>query len=173
MDARIAKAHQSPQTFLLDGTVEAFHLPGGTIYWRTNQPPQKPVRISIPYTEEELRGGDGVYYGDLHNFVPPAVDENTLAVFRYVPRPFGTESETPSRWEKVEGATLDSKNNLVTFETTETGIFGIAGMALPEEARGDTGQLLGGPNGQRILLVTLVVVGGVLLIIRLRRKPRA
>ena len=101
----------------------------GTIYWRTTMPPAKPVTISIPYSDEELEGGDGIYFGDLHNFVPPALEEDSLTILKYIQRPFGVESDFASHWEKVEGATVDTEKNLVTFQTQETGIYGISGIA--------------------------------------------
>ena len=105
----------------------------GTVYIRTDQPLQKPIKVYIPYTDEELKGGQGMYVGDLHEYVPPAIDEKTMAAFKYVMRPFGVETEETNHWELVGNSQVDSKNNSVVFETSETGIFGISGFALAEQ----------------------------------------
>lgn len=116
----------------------AYVMGSGTVYIRTNQPLQKPVKVSIPYTDEELEGGPGMYVGDLHGYIPPALDESTMQAFRYVMRPFGVETEEISHWEMVEGGTVDTENNKVTFETTETGIFGIAAKEKQAELEAET-----------------------------------
>ena len=141
----------------------------GTIYWRTTSPPKKPVKISIPYTDEELKGGDNMYFGDLHNFVPPALDEDTLTVMRFVQRPFGQESDTPDHWEKVEGAVVDKQNNLVTFETTQTGIYGISGKTQTNQVGPVV--LQDGPKNV-LIVVLLLATGATIFYFFKKRKSR-
>ncbi len=127
----------------------------GTIYWRTTMPPAQPVTISIPYSDEELAGGDGMYFGDLHGFVPPALKEDSLTVMKYIQRPFGVESDFVSHWERVEGAEVDTGRNVVTFQTQETGIYGIAGMADENS---------GGGGGDASSRTTVYIILGVVVL---------
>jgi hypothetical protein len=99
----------------------------------TALPPLKPLTITIPYTETELKGGEGKWIHDYHGLIPPSLDEETITLVKYVQEPFGQEVEGMSHWEIVKGATLDTQNNTLTFETTETGIFGLTAKALPGE----------------------------------------
>ncbi len=103
-------------------------LGSGTINLRTDQPLLKPLKVSIPYTDDELKGGDTMYVGDLHGYIPVPIDESTMRAFSYQLRSFGVESEDPSHWVVVENSQVDTENNKVTFETNETGVFGISGM---------------------------------------------
>lgn len=115
---------------------EYSHILSPVLYWRANQFVEVPVTIDMPYEDDILRGGDGVYVGGLEAFVPPPTDERSLQVFRYIPRPFGEEGEPP-HWEMVDGSSVDTDRNIVSFQTNETGIYGIAGMegdAPPEDA---------------------------------------
>lgn len=125
----------------------------GTIYWRTSMPPLKPVKISISYSDEELMGGDNLYFGDLHNFVPPALDEESLVIMHYVQRPFGVESEIVNHWEKVEGSVVDTDAKTVTFESMETGIYAISGMERVVVSEGE-----GGGNGTRNVLLVILLL---------------
>lgn len=129
----------------------------GTIYFRTGADLEKPIKVSIPYTDEELKGGDNMYLGDLHGYVPPEVDEASMRAFKYVMRPFGVETEEKNRWELVENSRVDTENNLVVFETSETGIYGIAGQAQTEQKE-TTKQ---GKNNLLLLgAIALVLAGG-------------
>lgn len=133
----------------------------GTVYIRTDQPLQKPIKVSIPYTNEELKGGQGMYVGDLHEYVPPTIDEKTMTAFKYVMRPFGVETEETNHWEQIKNASVDIKNNSVTFETTETGIFGIAGME---------GEAPAASKNKNLLIVGLLVITAAIYL--KKRKPK-
>ncbi len=140
-------------------------LGSGTIYLRTSADLQKPVKVSIPYTDEELKGGDNMFVGDLHGYLPPPIDENSMRAFRYIQRPFGVESEVVSHWELVENSQVDTENNQVTFETSETGIFGISGFEGEKKVSTTA-------KSQKILMVVVIVIAGGLIIKRFILRKR-
>lgn len=104
-----------------------------TFFISTALPPLKPITIQVPYSDDELRGGEGKWIGDYHGLIPPALDQDTIVLLKYVPEPFGQELEGMSHWEILDGAVLDTENNTVTFQTMEMGIFGLTAKALPGE----------------------------------------
>lgn len=137
---------------------EYMHVFGsGTVYLRTSAPLDKPIKISIPYTDDEIKGGDNLIVGDLHEYVPPAVDEKSMRAFRHIARPFGVESDIKPHWELVENSQVETEQNRVVFETTETGIFGIAGKAEKEVS---SPQAQGLNNSLLLIIAAVVILAG-------------
>jgi len=126
----------------------------GTVYIRTSSPLEKPVTVKIPYTKEELAGGDSMIIGDLHGYIPTAMREKSLRVFKYVARPFGVKSEIEPHWELVENSKVDTSKKQVVFETKETGIFGISGKKEPKSATETASASL----DQNTIIITGVIV---------------
>lgn len=107
------------------------HIIDNTAIWfKTELPILKPLSISMPYSDEDLNGGNNKWIGDYHGLVPPALDENTIALFKYIEEPFGVYAEGNSHWEKIEASAyqVDTDNNKVTFQTMEAGTFGLSAM---------------------------------------------
>lgn len=133
-DVNILDGISIPDPLAILGDGDYQHILGsGTVYIRTSQRLAKPVKVSIPYSDRELKGGPGMYVGDLHSYVPPALDENSMRAFKYIKEPFGVEQEGTSHWVLIENSKVDVNKNLVTFETQETGIFGISGKKAPKQ----------------------------------------
>lgn len=155
-----------PLAINYDGDMTFTHILGsGTIYFRTFPQLLKPITISIPYTDEELEGGPGMYIGDLHNYIPPALEESTMHAFQYHQRPFFVETEEVNEWAPVENSQVDTKNNRVTFETQETGIFGIAAVAATEKT-----SPLGTENKTVFVIVVVILAGSAYYFIRRAKK---
>ncbi len=149
-----------------DDSMNFAHILGsGTIYFRTFPPLVKPITISIPYTNQELEGGPNMYVGDLHNYIPPALDETTMRAFQYHQRPFGVETEEENVWNAIENSQVDTKNNRVTFQTQETGIFGIAAVAGSQKV-----PVLGTDNRTFLVVVTVITAVAAYYFINKKRK---
>lgn len=111
------------------------HIIDNTAIWfKTDLPILKPLSISIPYTDVDLNGGNSKWIGDYHGLVPPALDESTIAAFKYIEEPFGIQAEGYSHWEKVDNATVDTEKNKVTFQTMEAGTYGLSAKPKAGEA---------------------------------------
>ena len=147
------------------------HIIGsGTVDIRTSAPLEKPITVKIPYTKEELEGGDGLIIGDLHEYVPPPLDEPSLRIFKHIARPFGVVSEIQPHWELVENSKVDSATDKVTFETKETGIFGISGMEGKYKALSTQGFSSEQKFTVAVLAVLAVTAVGGVVVYRKRKK---
>jgi len=128
MPLHILSGTAIPNPITLEGGYS--HIIDHSVIWfKTELPILKPLSISIPYTDVDLAGGNGKWIGDYHGLIPPALDESTLAVFKYVEEPFGVYAKGSSHWEKIDSEVkVDTSKNKVTFQTTESGIFGLSAM---------------------------------------------
>lgn len=101
-------------------------------YFNTGAQAQKPLTFSIVYNEKDILGGNGKYIGDFDELIPPALDENTIEVLKFIDEPFGVDQEGMPHWEEA-GTEVDAENNVVIFSTKEPGIYALSAKALPNE----------------------------------------
>lgn len=103
---------------------------------------QNDITIRLPYEEAMLESVPSPLE-TAEGFYPPGLVEGSISVVRFEKRPWDLTpveiSPNPSSWELVDGAALDTEENVVEFVIDEAGYYGLVAQVDPEQPPLDPG----------------------------------